>query len=265
MLTPRRSAPLVASLESAGSADLRRLRFGRFQLGALAGAGRARAKRRTGRGACSGLRPASRSAIVRCMRRLALALVLSACGGAPPPPSPVPAVEERSAPAASVACWEGDSRGTLPTGQSFPAGSVLVRRTVDEAASRILEDVVQIDGRPGQPPRRYRAELRVDGARFTVAEASGAFEGSGTLEGEPWRWTRWSSRTELPDGGHVVAEDAVEEARLRVVKRVHRADGELALTLEEDLAPLSPEECDERFRAIEPLLEAGQGGEAPAP
>jgi len=47
----------------------------------------------------------------------------------------------------------------------------------------------------------------VDGDQFTMVEAGGAFTGSGFLVGDPWRWTSWSSTSEIPHTGITVTSE----------------------------------------------------------
>ena len=94
---------------------------------------------------------------------------------------------------------------------------VLAKRTLDPSSSTITEEVISEDGRSGKASV-YVVVMAVNGATFTMTEASGAFEGKGTLSGAPWQWTSWESTSTMPDGGLVTSKDSLTTDGLRVTK-----------------------------------------------
>jgi len=156
------------------------------------------------------------------MKRLALVL-LAACPGTAPPPPPAAPLEP---PAASVACYQGLSTGM---GQ---AARTIARRTLDPAAGQIIEEVANNDGKA---PKAFRVVMTVEGNRFTMAEAGGAFHGTGTLTGEPWRWTSWTSSSQLPSSTITVeSTDELTPAGMKATKQIKR-DGKAVATTSEEL------------------------------
>ncbi len=85
--------------------------------------------------------------------------------------------------------FEGTSSITLPNGRVVPGGAVLARRTMSPDAGTIVEQVISADARPNRPAQEYvvnmQVTLAVGGARLTMHEAQGGFDGDGTLDGEP--------------------------------------------------------------------------------
>jgi hypothetical protein len=132
------------------------------------------------------------------------------------------------APAAATEYFHGTSEVyPLPRAEGAPPVATtraLIRRTVDPARSVIVEDVVSEDGR-GRPAREYVVTMTVSGAAFTMEERAGAFRGTGTLEGPPWRWSAWTSHAVLPDGGMVDSRDRLTDASLEVEKEYRGAHG----------------------------------------
>lgn len=162
------------------------------------------------------------------MSRLAvvLPLVLLGCS-APPPVAPVAPVAGPP-PAASTTCYAGVSRGMGQTART------IARRTVDPAARRILEDVTREEAGP-RGPQSFHVVFEVDGDHFTMTETGGAFTGSGTLAGEPWRWTSWTSTAKIPHTTiEVESDDELTPIGLKAAKQIRR-DGKVIATTAEEL------------------------------
>ncbi len=156
---------------------------------------------------------------------------LLGCGGiSPVAPSraPLPPAEPAQLPAASTACYTGLSVGA---GQRV---RTVIRRIVDPAAREIREDVGH-DAPPGRAPQRFHVIMAVDRDRFTMTEAGDAFTGAGTLVGQPWQWTAWTSMSRIPAAGiEVESHDQVTPNGLTATKQI-RKNGELVATTTDDL------------------------------
>jgi hypothetical protein len=158
---------------------------------------------------------------------LAGALACGGGGGAPAAPGPTLAPEAPGPAAPAVACYQGQSSGA---GQRV---RTLTRRTVDPANRQIVEDVVHDDA-GGRGPRRFHVVMAVDGARFTMTEASGGATGSGALVGEPWRWTSWTSTSRMGDTGvEVESHDELTPTGRIAHKQIRKAGALVATTIDE--------------------------------
>lgn len=122
------------------------------------------------------------------------------------------------------AYFEGTSQIQLPDGRVLPGSAVLAKRTLDQKAGTITEQVISAASR-GRPATEFVVNAKVFGSKFTMTEASGAFEGDGTLQGPAWKWTGWTSVSRLKDGGKVESTDSATATTLTVHKRVIAADG----------------------------------------
>lgn len=150
-------------------------------------------------------------------------LTLVACSGAgrrPPPPPLAP-------PPATTLCYAGMSIGMGQTART------LARRTVDPVARQIVEDVRHDDG-GAHGANSFHVVMTVDGDHFTMTEASNAFHGSGTLVGDPWRWTSWFSTSEIPNTGiSVDSDDELTETGMTATKQIKRGGKVIATTKDE--------------------------------
>ncbi len=153
---------------------------------------------------------------------LALAACTSCSGAAHPIAPPI------APPPASTVCYAGMSIGMGQTART------LARRTVDPAAHQIVEDVHHDDG-GAHGANRFHVVMAVEGDHFTMTEAAKAFQGSGTLVGDPWRWTSWSSTAEIPNTGITVdSDDELTDIGMTATKQIKR-DGKLLGTTKDEL------------------------------
>ncbi|MEO7999961.1 MAG: hypothetical protein ABI852_21090 [Gemmatimonadaceae bacterium] len=120
--------------------------------------------------------------------------------------------------------FEGTSQIQLPDGRILPGSAVLAKRTLNQKTSTITEQVISAGSR-GRPATEFIVTAKVDGSKFTMTEASGAFDGDGTLQGPAWQWTGWTSISRLKEGGRVESIDSATATTLSVHKRVLAADG----------------------------------------
>jgi len=180
------------------------------------------------------------------MSRRVLALTLAACSGAAHRPAPPVAP-----PAASTTCYAGRSVGMGKTART------LARRRIDPAAGQIFEDVSHDEG-GAHGAKSFHVVMVVDGDHFTMTETGGAFTGSGTLVGEPWRWTSWSSTSEIPHTGITVeSDDELTETGMTATKQITR-EGKLVATTKDELKAFDCAEWDKAVIALAaPPLDAG--------
>ncbi|MDB4960485.1 MAG: hypothetical protein JWP01_484 [Myxococcales bacterium] len=156
------------------------------------------------------------------MTRLALALLIGCSGPAAPTP-----VAPRELPAASTACYSGVATGMGQTART------LARRTVDPAAGTITEEVSTDDG-GAHGAKTFHVVMKVEGDQFTMTERDGAFTGTGTLAGEPWRWTSWTSTSVIPNTGITVeSEDELTPTGMTAAKEIRKDGKVLAKTSEQ--------------------------------
>ena len=179
-------------------------------------------------------------------KHLAAAVVLVGCSGPARPTTATPA----ALPAASTACYAGV---TTAMGQR---ARTIARRTIDPAAGRIIEDVSHDDA-GAHGARSFHVVMMVQGDRFTMEEAGGAFTGSGTLVGEPWRWTSWSSSSRIAKANiDVESDDELTPIGMKATKQI-RKDGKVLATTTEELATFDCAEWDKHVAALAvPALDA---------
>jgi hypothetical protein len=172
-----------------------------------------------------------------------------------------PSAVVTDAASAAVSCWFGPSTQRPPDGAERPGAELLVRRTAEPAASRIVEETVRFDSASGVRPRLYTVVYRVDGDRFELAERDGGYSGQGTLRGDPWAWTAWRSVYTLVSGIRVEAEQVIEErdgeAVLHGERVAYGPDGSAALTLREELRRIDEDECRRRFAELPDAADEG--------
>lgn len=179
------------------------------------------------------------------MKRIAVALSFwLGCSGssvspsARPSVSPLVAPTDRAAPAApTTVCYAGVSSA------GDHKARTIARRTVDPAARQIVEDVSHSE--PGADgTKSFHVVMDVDGDHFTMKETGGAFTGTGTLVGEPWQWTSWTSISKISEAGvEVESRDELTSTGIQATKQV-RKDGKVVTTAVEQLAAFDCAEWD---------------------
>jgi len=166
-------------------------------------------------------------------RLVGLVSLLVGCSG---PAEPAPAVPG-APPAKTTLCYAG-----LTTGLGQRARTVM-RRTVDPTARQIVEDVSHGDA-GSHRVTQFHVVKDVAGDRFTMKETGGAFTGTGTLTGEPWRWTSWTSTSQLAGANLEVESDGeLTETGVKIGNQI-RKDGNVVGTTAEQLRPFDCAEWD---------------------
>ncbi len=162
-------------------------------------------------------------------------VLLVACSA--PPAHPV------ALPAATTICYAGVATGM---GQK---SRTIARRTVDPAAHQIIEDVTH-DQAAAHGAKSFHVVMDVTGDHFTMTETGGAFTGSGTLTGEPWQWTAWSSVSQIPNTGiEVSSDDVASPSNLKNRKEI-RQGGKVLATTEESLEAFDCAQWDAEKAAL---------------
>jgi hypothetical protein len=125
----------------------------------------------------------------------------------------------------------------------------IARRTVDPSANQIIEDVSHEDG--GVPgAKSFHVVMVVEDDHFIMTEAGNAFHGTGTLVGDPWRWTSWTSTLELANSGITMDSDnELTETGMTATKKIIRGGKQLGTTKEE----LKTFDCAEWDKAVAAL------------
>jgi hypothetical protein len=166
-------------------------------------------------------------------RLVGLLSMLVGCSRPAAPARAVPAAP----PAKTTLCYAG-----LTTGLGQRARTVM-RRTVDPPARQIVEDVSHGDS-GSHRVTQFHVVMDVAGDQFTMKEAGGAFTGTGTLAGEPWRWTSWTSTSQLAGATIEVESDGeLTGAGIHIANQI-RKDGKVVGTTAEQLKPFDCAEWD---------------------
>lgn len=172
--------------------------------------------------------------IIGSRRLVGLVSLLVGCSGPAAPAPVVPAAP----PAKATLCYAG-----LTTGLGQRARTVM-RRTVDPTARQIVEDVSHGDA-GSHRVTQFHVVMDVAGDQFTMKETGGAFTGTGTLTGEPWRWTSWSSTSQLVAASIEVESDGeLTETGIKIANQI-RKDGKVVGTTAEQLKPFDCAEWDQ--------------------
>jgi hypothetical protein len=172
-------------------------------------------------------------------RLVGLVSLLVGCSGTPAPAPAVPAAP----PAKTTLCYAG-----LTTGLGQRARTVM-RRTVDPTARQIVEDVSHGDAGSHRVTQLH-VVMDVAGDRFTMKETGGAFTGTGTLAGEPWRWTSWTSTSQLAGAPIEVESDGeLTETGIAIADQIRKAGNVVGTTAEQ----LKPFDCAEWDKATATL------------
>lgn len=187
---------------------------------------------------------------------LALCLVTTACAAPRTPVSPAaeaelldiddappPLAEETIGAPARVACYFGDLLVTKPGETESNQGALLVKLTIDQHASRMVEETWSFP-----LYERYVVTRTIDGNAFTQRQDDGSFTGAGALEGEPWIWRRWTATTTSADQSTRVESDTqFEDGALVTRERVLDAGGELRVEVRHSLDEIPLDECKNMF------------------
>ncbi len=181
------------------------------------------------------------------MKFLAIVAVAAACSG-----SDRHAIALVTAlPPASTTCYGG-----MMTGMGRSARTI-ARRIVNPTAATITEDVTHDEG-GAHGAKSFHVLMQVEGDHFTMSETGNAFRGSGTLVGAPWRWTAWSSTSEIPNTGITVDSDHELTATGMTATKQIRREGKVVATTKDELKTFDCAAWDKAVAALaQPPLASG--------
>lgn len=166
------------------------------------------------------------------------------------------AVEPDEEPAgnARTTCYFGDLFVT-PAGKAESSqGALLVKLTLDQDHGRIVEDTWSFP-----LYERYVVTRDVTGASFTMKQDDGAFTGTGSLEGEPWVWRSWTTRSKSADAQTVVeTATRFDDGALVTTERVLGADGSMRVEVRHRLDEIPLDECDDMFARAATIRDHGR-------
>jgi hypothetical protein len=152
-------------------------------------------------------------------------LVVAGCTAGTHPVAP--ATNPTATTSTTTECYAGLSTGM---GQHT---RTIARRTVDPVAKQIIEDVSHDDA-GAHGAKSFHVVMSVDGDHFAMTEAGGAFTGTGTLVGEPWQWTSWTSISQIPDSPITVeSHDEITPTGMKATKQIKQSGTVVATTTDE--------------------------------
>jgi hypothetical protein len=166
--------------------------------------------------------------------------LITACAHRPPDPP--------ASSSAQVIHYRGTSEVRSPDGKQLETMRLLLRRTLDPTHDLITEQIAQKTSRPEEAPREYIMSLKVSGSQFVITEPVTGLAGGGELYGDPWQWSSWSSRAQLPDGSRLESAFVLNASGLKAEKRFFNSNGKITAMLIESYQPISPD-AFERERA----------------
>lgn len=155
-----------------------------------------------------------------------------------------------SAPSTSTStqCFAGVSRVSIPTGEVVSETRSVVERKLVPEDAQIVELVSQTE--PSGDITHVELVLEVDGEAFVFSADDDSFHGEGRFDGSPWEATSWSSETTMEGGVVVRSEDRIDGDVLTVEKRVLGPDGELQVSIREELQELPADDCESARDAL---------------
>ncbi|MEP7083461.1 MAG: hypothetical protein ABI854_01895 [Betaproteobacteria bacterium] len=138
-----------------------------------------------------------------------------------------------------VTYFLGEVRMSTPAGRLVATTLSLVRRALTPDENRMVEVVASIDST--KPTKEFTTVFEVQGSRFVMKDAEGAFTGAGELKGAPWEWTGWSYEVEFTGAtpGKLKGDDVLNGDGLTARKSFMTPDGVVRAQFVEELKPIS--------------------------
>lgn len=148
-----------------------------------------------------------------------------------------------------VEYYAGRQDVSLPTGRTIRSSSILISRRFEPGRNTIEEEAYDINTEDSTWAH-YVVVLTVSGNTFRLRETTGQFDGEGTLQGEPWKWTSWKSTSRASRGNMIESTDRVEGDTLTAVKLVKTSDGQLVVKVAETLLRITQDEFERRKKEL---------------
>lgn len=130
------------------------------------------------------------------------------------------------------------------------AGSTVFLRRVLQPSRKTIEDEFYDVGNEDSTWNRYVVVMTVSGSGFTLRETSGAFNGTGDFEGEPWEWSGWRSISHTAQGNTIESTDRLRGDSLTTEKVVKAPDGRFVVKVAETLIRVEEGEFERRKEAL---------------
>ncbi|HGY89876.1 MAG TPA: hypothetical protein ENK43_01755 [Planctomycetes bacterium] len=146
----------------------------------------------------------------------------------------------------NAAHYFGQRQSRMVSGAKLPATDSLLRRVFRPADGTVTDYVIELDPSGKRPPLQYTVTYHMDGRKFTAEESRKAFQGKGSVEGEPFAWTAWTADLTLRDGRKVDLTGRVNPDGLSIHRDVKTQGGQPFVVMDEDLKSISFAEWDRR-------------------
>ena len=162
-------------------------------------------------------------------------------------------------PAATTVWYIGTSDGQLPDGSYVaPTEEILFIRTVDPAASKVIEEAWSVPARGAVVHYALTHDVNVEDQAFTSSfrtDDGVLFVSGGYDAGPDWAWTAWHSTSIYQDGQYagtrVESVDQVHDGGVaRADKNVYDADDVETWRIVEEITPCTQAEFEAELTAV---------------
>lgn len=133
----------------------------------------------------------------------------------------------------------GEVKLTSSDGVPIGAQVILFEKTHDPSNSLMIESavVVQPDGKV----QEHTMRLKVKGDSFTLSDDTKTIDGSGTLFGQPWKWTYFKATYKVENGIQIEDENFMaDNSMITARKKVSSPDGKTLMYMEMSLKEITP-------------------------
>jgi hypothetical protein len=175
----------------------------------------------------------------------ALWMVIAACEGQTPAKTPPVSPPK---PLKKSICYFGDTIAYRPGGKKLGGIKTLVRLRWRPKEDKIVEDIVNLDPRPGAPNRFQTLHIHAQGDGFTLNEVNGALQGKGRFLGTNSPWRRWKYKAKLKKGGMLKADVTLGPQKLSEKKTLFNESGEETVSFRMHLRVISDSKCQEFWK-----------------
>jgi hypothetical protein len=117
-----------------------------------------------------------------------------------------------------VRYFVGEAKLSSPDGKQLASEVFVLKRTVDQDKSTIIEQPIIVDERGKSVEWTIRFAVKEDGT-FTLTEDSKRVEGSGKLFGPSWKWTYFKARYKATGGVEIEDENFMSDESLGTARQ----------------------------------------------